>query len=114
VLLLATALVLSVLLCLPAWYLAQKRKSWHPVDYVTTLAALPIWILLSAFQLGHQSMGNLIEIPAILIFPPLLLTAKVALGKRLAAGSEKASIVTFLILVALIGAVRMFTPEIPE
>lgn len=110
----ALALLLSILICAPAWYVANKRTGWYPWDYLTAGAALPIWILLSIFQIGHQSMGNLVEIPVILLFPGLLLNTRVFLGRYLGVAAERQSMGCFVLLVMLVIAVRIFSPEIPE
>lgn len=108
------ALLISILLCAPAWYIGNKRNSWYPWDYLTAGAAVPIWILLSIFQVGHQSMGNLVEIPVILLFPGLFLNARVFLEKNVGINSERVSIACFVMLVVLVVAVRLLSPEIPE
>lgn len=107
-------LVVAVVLCIGAWYLGQRAKTWYPWDYLTTFASLPIWILLTLFHVGSQSMGNFIEVPLILVFPGPLLAAKTVIVKRMPAKAERLSIITFGILVALILAVRLLIPEIPE
>lgn len=110
----ALILLLSILICAPAWYVANKRNAWYPWDYLTAGAALPIWILLSIFQVGHQSMGNFVEIPVILLFPGVLLNTRVFLGRHLEVTPERQSMVCFAILVMLVVAVRILSPEIPE
>jgi len=59
-------------------------------------------------------MGNLAEVLIVLLFPSLLLTGKVAFAARFGSNSERASGITFAILLALVLAVRLLTPEIPE
>ncbi len=107
-------LVVAVVLCIRAWHVGQKAKTWYAWDYLTTFAALPIWILFALFHVGHQSMGNFVEVPLVLVLPGLLLTAKTMLVKRVRTDPERLSMVAFWILAALILAVRLLTPELPE
>lgn len=107
-------LIVAVVLCIRAWYVGQRAKTWYPWDYLTTFGSLPIWIVLALFHVGSQSMGNFIEVPLILVFPGPLLAAKTIIVRRMPAEAERLSIITFGILAALILAVRLITPEIPE
>ena len=107
-------LIVAVALCIRAWYVGQRAKTWYPWDYLTTFASLPIWILLALFHVGSQSMGNFIEVPLILVLPGPLLAAKTVIVKSMPAKAERLSIITFGILAALILAVRLLTPEMPE
>ena len=51
-------LLVSCLLCVPAWYVARERRSWSGWDYATVFGPIPAWFALSVVQIGSQSLSN--------------------------------------------------------
>lgn len=67
----------SFLLCIPAWYVARKRRSWFAWDYATVFAPMPIWLVLAVIQVGAKSMSNLVELLVIAAAVPLAVSVRV-------------------------------------
>jgi hypothetical protein len=73
-----------LLLCVPACYIARKRKSWFGWDYATILGPLPFWYVLA--RIGPQSRSKLIQkliqLAIVAAFVPLAVWTRVfAVGR---------------------------------
>ena len=87
-------LVLSCLLCVPAWYVARGRRSWFWCDYATVLGPMLLWYALSILQVGPQSLSNLIELLVIGAFVPIAVSCRVFLLDRLSKSAMRSSLLT--------------------
>lgn len=108
------SLAITVLLCMPAWYVARKRESWFGWDYATVLGPLPFWYALALANVGSASMSNLIELLVVAAFVPLAVSGRVFVADPLSKQPMRWSLVVcgMCSLVPLI--LRLAMPALPE
>jgi hypothetical protein len=107
-------LALSGLLCVPAWYVAQRRKSWFEWDYATVFGPIPFWYALSIARIGPQSMGNLIELVVVAVFVPLAVSCRVFILDRLWKNPKRSSMIICAVCFILALGLRLAMPLLPE
>jgi len=108
-------LVISFLVCIPAWYVARKRHSWYGWDYATVFAPIPIWLSLAIIQVGANSMSNLVELLILGAFVPLAVSARVFLLDRWWKNQLRNSLVILVICTVVLPlGLRLAMPALPE
>ena len=107
-------LVVSSLLCVPAWYFAQKRKSWFEWDYGTVFGPAPFWYALSIAGVGHQSLGNLIELLIVATFVPLAVSWRIFFLDKLLKNPIRSSLIIGAVCFILPLVLRLTMPLLPE
>jgi hypothetical protein len=107
-------LAASPLLCTPAWYIARKATRWYGWDYASALGPIPFWFLLLAMRIGPMSMGNLVELLAVALFVPAVISLRVFLLDRYFTDTRRSSIVLCVICLSFPLALRLMVPVIPE
>ena len=107
-------LVLSSLLCVPAWYVARGRRSWFWCDYATVLGPMLLWYALSILQVGPQSLSNLIELLVIGAFVPIAVSCRVFLLDRLSKSAMRSSLLTSAVCFVLPLVLRLAVPPLSE
>jgi hypothetical protein len=93
---------------------ARKRGGWFPWDYATVLGPVPFWYVLSIVQIGHQSMGNLIEMVIVAVFVPLVISLRVFVLDRFWGRSERNSLFVLVLSFLFVVVIRLLMPELPE
>lgn len=107
-------LVVSPVLCVPAWYVAQKRKSWFAWDYGTVFGPTVCWYALSIAGVGHQSMGNLIELLIVAAFVPLAISFRIFFLDKLLNNPLRSSLIIGAVCFILPLVLRLTMPQLPE
>lgn len=111
--LLGTILATSAL-CLPAWWIAQKRMTWFIWDYATVSVPLALWFILAGSGYGALSLGNLFEPIALVVSIPLLMALRLLVLDQVTRSPRNASIAVFAICVVAALGLRTFTPPLYE
>jgi hypothetical protein len=101
-------------LCLPVRAVAVQKKTWFPWDYAGPVGAVILWILLTSFGVGHQSLSHLVEIPITLLFALLALYLRVFLIDRIIGRPRANSLAVVLVALAFTVMLRLFMPYLPE
>ncbi len=107
-------LATSGLLCVPAWYVARRRKSWFGWDYVSVFAPMPFWYALFILQIGAQSLSNLVELLIVGAFVPMAVSCRVFLLDRISQNSIRSSVLTCAICLVVPLGLRLGMPLLPE
>lgn len=108
-------LMVSFLICVPAWYVARKRQTWYGWDYGTVFAPIPIWLALAIVQIGSNSMSNLVEVLILAALVPLAVSARIFLLDRWWGNPMRNSLVMlFICTVVLPLGLRLTMPELAE
>lgn len=107
-------LVASVLLCVPAWYIARKRKSWFGWDYATVLGPLPFWYVLAIARIGSQSLSNLIELVIVAAFVPLAVWSRVFVVDRVSKEPARSSLIACGVCFLVPLVLRLAMPTLAE
>jgi hypothetical protein len=63
IILVLAAAVISSILCLPAWWHSHRRQYLYPWEVALPSVPVLLWVFLTYFGVGPQSLGNIIEIP---------------------------------------------------
>ena len=107
-------LVLTGLACVPAWYVARKRGTWFGWDYLTILAPIPFWYMLSILDIGPQSLGNLVELLVVGAFIPIALSCRVFLLDQLSRNAIRSSLAICALSIVLPLGLRLTMPSLAE
>nr|BAM62440.1 putative uncharacterized protein 1 [uncultured microorganism] len=107
-------LLMVGLLCTPAYIVSRRRADESKWFLVAALPAIVLWISLTAFGYGAQSLSNIIEIFWILAAAIVLCYSKVFIVDRKIRKPKKAtySMIALLALGAFL--LRTFMPVLPE
>jgi hypothetical protein len=111
--LIATAIVLCLIIGF-TWVTAKRRGALFVWDYATVLGPVPVWYALAAAGVGSNSMGNLLEIPVVLLLGAVMFALRVFVFDRALKSPTRASFATFVVTLALVVMVRLFMPNMPE
>jgi uncharacterized membrane protein YeaQ/YmgE (transglycosylase-associated protein family) len=114
IVLLLVLAVLGFLVCLPAKAVAKREERWFPWDFAGPVGAVVLWILLTSFGVGHQSLSHLIEIPIALLFAVLALYLRVFIVDRLNRNPMVNSLAVVIVAFAFVIGLRLFMPFLPE
>ena len=71
-------LIVSSVLCAPAWYVARQRRSWFWWDYATVFGPMLFWYALAVMQVGPQGLSNLIELLVVGAFVLVAVSCRVS------------------------------------
>jgi hypothetical protein len=104
----------SPLLCLPAWLFARKTQRWYGWDYAAALGPIPFWFALMSMRVGHMSMGNLIEVLAVALFVPVVISLRVFVVDRYIKDTRRSSIMVCALSFALPLVLRLTVSLVPE
>ena len=107
-------LVLAGWLCIPAWYVARRRGTWFGWDYLTILAPIPFWYVLSILGVGSQSLSNFIELLFVSAFIPIALSCRVFLLDQLSRTAMRSSLVICALSTVLPLGLRLAMPSLAE
>jgi uncharacterized membrane protein YeaQ/YmgE (transglycosylase-associated protein family) len=114
IVLLLVVAVLGFVLCLPARAVAKREERWFPWDFAGPVGAVVLWILLTSFGIGHQSLSHLIEIPIALLFAVLALYLRVFIVDRFTRNPMVNSLAVVALAFTFVVALRLFMPFLPE
>lgn len=110
------ALVLGggFLACWPAWFMARKRRAWYDWDYMSLLAPLPLWLMLTILHIGAASLTNLVIEPIVVaLFVPLALSLRVFVLDRIFTNLGRSSKLILAACLFLPLWLRLFLPVLP-
>jgi hypothetical protein len=107
--------VVSVLLCIPAWYIARRSHVWFPWDYVGIFGPYLVWLVLAISRVGSNSLANLVEIVILAALVPGVISIRVFLLDRIWSQPTKTSLAAcvFCCLVLPLG-LRLGMPGLSE
>jgi hypothetical protein len=107
-------LMLAGFLCVPAWYVARKRGTWFGWDYLTILAPIPFWYVLSILGLGPRSLGNFVELFVVGAFIPIAVSCRVFLLDQLSRNAIRSSLAICALSILLPLGLRLAMPTLAE
>jgi hypothetical protein len=86
---------------------------WSTYDYASLVVPFLLWIALTLLGIGPQSLSNVLELFAIVLLVPLLLSARIFLLDAHATPFDPALLVLALACVGTV-LLRLFMPCLPE
>lgn len=57
--------LLCTAVCAPAWWYSHRQKYFYAWEVVLPVLPILIWMVLTFFRIGAQSLGNLVELPLV-------------------------------------------------
>lgn len=109
------ALIVAIsLLSSPAIYFGHRNGNWFAADYFALFAPPTIWVALTSLRIGHQSLSHIIELLALVLLMPVLVSIRVFAAPYLPVEPQVASLIVIGIGVVAAIALRLFVPFLPE
>ncbi len=104
----------TLLLSLPALIVGYLNSTWLVSDCFALFTPVVLWVVLAANGVGHQSLSHVIELFALVILMPALISVRIFANQYLPFEPQVVSytIVAIGIISAL--SLRLLTPYIPE
>jgi hypothetical protein len=99
---------------LPGWYYASKRARQTPWCMCLPACGITMWVLLTMFGIGAQSLANLTEVLQVSLFSVLVAYADLFLPKRSTKHSVYRTVLAFVFVLSVAVVFRVFTPHLPE
>lgn len=110
-------LVLSLIgaaLIFPGWFFAKKQDPQSIWLFLLPVAGIGIWVSLTALGIGAQSLSNLIEVLGVVVAAVFAAYLKLFVLDRRFGNKALGILVTFVVVVLVTVAFRLFTPRLPE
>ena len=110
-------LVLVALSCAaiyPAYTVSLRRGEESRLLVVAPVSAVAVWVALTAFGYGAQSLSNIIEVFAIFALGVVLAYVKVFVFDKDRGGARVSTYCLVALLVALAIVLRTIMPILPE
>ena len=107
-------LILTGLLCAPAYIVSRRRGDESKWLLAAGLPAIVLWVLLTAYGYGAQSLSNLIGVIWILAAGIGMSYSKVFTVDRIIGKPKKTTYTLMIILTLGAFLLRTFMPVLPE
>lgn len=110
----AALTLMATMLVIPGWLALKNSHSPSNAVLMLPLLGIGVWYVAAAVGLGAQSLGNLIEVPAVALVSVLTAYACVILVRRRVLPRRVTFSAAFGIVVMTALALRLVMPLIPE
>lgn len=107
-------LLIAGALCFPAYLVSRGRGGESRWLLFASLPAIAVWVLLTGFGYGPQSLSNLIEVFGLLAASIVLCYLKVFLLDRQMGNPKQTTYLLMALLVLGAFLLRTFMPLLPE
>jgi len=99
---------------MPAIYFGYRDSNWFLADFLALLLPLATWFSLTLLRVGGQSLSHMVEMFALVILMPLLVSLRVFLQSHLPLQPQPAALTVLGIGVVAAVLLRLLTPNLPE
>jgi len=106
--------LLGAALIAPGWLWAKKHNPQTLLLFLLPVAGIGLWVLLTAFGIGAQSLSNLIEVLGVVVAAVVAAYLKFLVFDRRFGNKPLGVVAAFVIVAVVTIAIRLFTPQFPE
>lgn len=112
--LLPIVILIPMLFCLPAWFIARKRYNATTWSLTYAVPGMVLWVGLAVSGVGSQSLGNLVELLYLSFGAVPLYYLKVMFIDKIRPDTRLNTIIATVMLCFAAIILRLVMPELPE
>lgn len=108
-------LLMTLVLSIPVWLLLTRLKKIYFWDYGISFYGVILWIVLTFFYVGGQSLTNAVLEPFYInIFSILIILIRFFLSKKVKVDNKMISVIGIILVIGFALLLKILIPTLPE
>lgn len=113
-LLLPLLILIPVVFCLPAWFIARKRYNATTWSLTYAVPSMVLWVILAMSGIGSQSLSNVVELLYLCFGSVPIYYLKVLYIDKIRPDTRRNTILATVMLCVVAIILRLVMPDLPE